>query len=236
MQFDARKTALVVIDMQNDFCTPGGWLHSVGAPVEPMRKPIAPINRVSAAMRDAAMPVIWLNWGNRPDLLNVPAAVRLPFDLMGEGIGLSCAQKMNPFAQEALGSRVLEKGSWGARIVDELEQAADDIHIDKFRISGFPDTGLDSILRRLGIDTLIFAGVNVDQCVLATLMDATFLGYDAMLLEDCVATSSPDFCTEAALYNVRTVFGFVSCSERLVRALSSAPGIDDTVLATVDAT
>ena len=87
-------------------------------------------------------------------------------------------------------------------------------------MSGFWDTPLDSILRNLGVTTLLFAGVNVDQCVLCTLQDANFLGYDCILLEDCSATTSPSFCTEATLYNVRQCFGFTASSAGLMAGLA----------------
>ena len=72
----------------------------------------------------------------------------------------------------------MTEGSWSAAIVDELTPEPSDILVDKYRMSGFWDTPLDSILRNLGVATVFFAGVNADQCVLATLMDANFLGYD----------------------------------------------------------
>ncbi len=86
-------------------------------------------------------------------------------------------------------------------------------------MSGFWDTPLDSILRQLDVTTLLFAGVNSDQCVLGTLMDANFLGYDTILLDDCAATTSPDYCAQATRYNVRTCFGFVMQSPDLVAVL-----------------
>ena len=88
-------------------------------------------------------------------------------------------------------------------------------------MSGFQDTELDSILRNLNLTTLLFAGVNADQCVLCTLQDASFLGYDAILLEDCTATTSPQFCMEATLYNVRQCFGFVNSASQILEALGS---------------
>jgi nicotinamidase-related amidase len=86
-------------------------------------------------------------------------------------------------------------------------------------MSGFWDTALDSILRNLGRTTLFFGGVNADQCVMATLQDANFLGYDCILLEDCTATTSPDYCLQATLYNVKQCFGFVSDSPSLRSSL-----------------
>jgi len=115
---------------------------------------------------------------------------------------------------------VLERGSWGARIVDELKQAKDDIHVDKHRLSGFWDNELDSILRRMDIGTLFFAGVNLDRCVLATMQDASFIGYDAILLEDCSATSSPPYCTEAARFLLRLLYGFVTSSKEVLAGLN----------------
>jgi nicotinamidase-related amidase len=86
-------------------------------------------------------------------------------------------------------------------------------------MSGFWDTPLDQILRQLDVTTLFFAGVNADQCVLHTLADANFLGFDTVMIEDCTATSSPDYCWQATLYNVRQIFGFTTTSDAILGAL-----------------
>ncbi len=86
-------------------------------------------------------------------------------------------------------------------------------------MSGFWDTPLDSILRNLRLETLLFGGVNLDQCVLHTLADANFLGYDTILVEDCSATTNPDFCREATLLNIRQIFGFTLGSAALLDGL-----------------
>ncbi|WP_456763267.1 cysteine hydrolase family protein [Bradyrhizobium sp. USDA 4011] len=115
--------------------------------------------------------------------------------------------------------------SWAAAVVDELKQEPGDIHVDKYRISGFWDTPLDSILRNLGTKTILFAGVNTDQCVLHSLTDANFLGYGCLLVEDCCATTSPGYCVEATLFNVKKRFGFVTHSSNVIEATS---GVDPT--------
>ncbi len=115
----------------------------------------------------------------------------------------------------------MQKDSWGARVIDELTQDARDIHVDKHRISGFWDTPLESILRNLDVTTILFAGINADHCVLGTLMDANFHGFDTILVEDCTATTSPEFCLRATLHNVRFCFGFTTTSDELVAAISS---------------
>jgi nicotinamidase-related amidase len=97
-----------------------------------------------------------------------------------------------------------------------------DIHVDKYRMSGFWDTPLDSILRNLRVDTLLMTGVNTDQCVLATLIDAACLGYDVVLVTDACATTSPDYCRAATEYNTRQCFGFTATSADLLAATSEA--------------
>jgi nicotinamidase-related amidase len=212
---DWNKAAMIVIDMQNDFCHPLGWLAGIGVDVMPARAPIKPLARLLPGLRTAGVPVIWANWGNRPDLANISPALLHVYNGDGRGTGLGAPLPKAPVP----GARVLEKGSWAAAVVDELAIAPSDFAVDKFRMSGFWDTPLDSILRNLGVSTVFFGGVNADQCVLATLMDANFLGYDTVLVEDCSATTSPGYCWEATLYNVRQCFGFSVTSAAMKRAL-----------------
>jgi nicotinamidase-related amidase len=211
--FDLARTAIIVVDMQNDFCHPDGWLAHIGADVTPARRPIAPLSHLLPLLRHAAVPVIWLNWGNRPDRLNLSPALLHVYKPTGDGVGLG-----DPLPKS--GAKVLEFGSWAAAIVDELAVAPADIQVAKYRMSGFQDTMLDSILRNLGVTTLLFAGVNADQCVMCTLQDANFLGYDCLLVEDCTATTSPDYCMAATLYNVRQCFGFVVGSGKIAAELA----------------
>jgi ureidoacrylate peracid hydrolase len=209
---DLARTALVIVDMQNDFCHPDGWLASIGVDVSGARRPIAPLHALLPSVRDHGVPVLWVNWGNRQDQLNLSPSVLHVYKPSGLGTGLGDPLPSN-------GAPVLQEGSWAAAIVDELAPASGDIQVAKYRMSGFWDTPLDSILRNLRVTTLLFAGVNLDQCVMCTLQDANFLGYDCVLLEDCSATTSPDFCREATLYNVRQCFGFVADGGELARAL-----------------
>jgi nicotinamidase-related amidase len=208
LQIDLKRTAIIVIDMQNDFCHADGWLASIGVDIASARTPIAPLQALLPRLREVDVPVIWLNWGNRPDRMNLSPSILHVYKPAGVGTGLG-----DPLAN---GARVLEEGSWAAAVVDELAIAPEDICVSKYRMSGFWDTPLDSILRNLRVDTVLFAGVNVDQCVLATLIDANCLGYDCVLLSDCSATTSPTFCTEATYYNVKQCFGFVTKSEAIL--------------------
>jgi nicotinamidase-related amidase len=212
VRVDLARSALVVVDMQNDFCHADGWLAGIGVDVAGAGSAIAPLQEVLSAARLAALPVIWVNWGNRADLANISPALRHVYDGKGEGSGLG----------DAVGPRkapVLEKDSWGAAIIDQLEPEPSDIFVDKYRMSGFWDTPLDSILRNLKVDTLFFGGVNADQCVLHTLADASFLGYDTLLFEDASATTNPDFCMQATLHNTRQIFGFTLTSTAFVAGI-----------------
>jgi nicotinamidase-related amidase len=209
---DLNRTAIIIIDMQNDFCAKGGWVDHLGVDYTPDRAAIGPLQQLLPALRTAGVPVIWVNWGNRPDLKNMPPNQLHLYKPSGVGIGLG-----EPLPGS--GAHVLEKDSWAAAVVDDLKQEPDDIRVDKYRISGFWDTPLDSILRNLGTRTILFAGVNTDQCVLHSLTDANFLGYGCLLVEDCCATTSPDYCREATVFNVKKCFGFVTDSSRVIDAL-----------------
>jgi nicotinamidase-related amidase len=211
---DLNRAAIIVVDMQNDFCAPGGWVDFLGADLTPERAPIGPLQKLLPTLRSAGVPVIWLNWGNRPDQQNLPPTIMYVFNSDGNSIGLG-----DPLPES--GSPILQKDSWAAAVVDELEQLPEDIRVDKYRISGFWDTPLDSILRNLDVRTIFFGGVNTDQCVLHTLTDAHFLGYNCVLVKDCCGTTSPDFCTEASLWNVKTCFGFVATADSMIDAIKT---------------
>jgi nicotinamidase-related amidase len=210
--FDLSRTAIVVVDMQNDFCHPEGWLSSIGVDTSAAREIVPALADLLSELRAVEVPVIWLNWGNRPDRINLPPNVIHVYDPDGTGGGIGDRAT-------ARSTAVLTEGSWGAAIVDELAVAPQDIHIPKFRMSGFWDTVLDSTLRALRVDHLLFAGVNTDQCVLATLIDASCAGYDCLLVSGVTATSSPSYCADATVYNVRQCFGFVVESSEVAAAV-----------------
>lgn len=214
VRLDLNKAACLVVDMQNDFCHPDGWLASIGVDIAPARVPIPALQTLLPQLRAVQVPILWVNWGNRPDLLNISAGLRHVYNPTGQGVGLGDPLPTN-------GAPVLTKGSWAAAVVDELAPDPADIWVDKYRMSGFWDTPLDSILRNLGKTTLLFAGVNLDQCVMATLQDANFLGYDCILLRDCSATTSPHYCVQATIYNVNQCFGFVSDAAHLGKVLET---------------
>ena len=209
---DLARSALIVVDMQNDFCAEGGWLHGIGVDVSPLAPAIESLRELVPAARAAGVPVVWVNWGNREDQANVPPGVAHVYDPEGRGAGIGAVLPN--------GSKVLTKGSWGATLVDGLATEEGDLEVDKYRMSGFWDTPLDTILRNLRVDTLLFTGVNSDQCVYSTLVDGACLGYDVVLVDGASATTSPAFCHEATLYNTRQCYGFSTETADLLAAFA----------------
>lgn len=201
--FDPKRSAFVVIDMQNFFLSERLGRGEKG------RTLVEPIQSAVHHAREIGMRAIWVNWGVRPDLTNLSPGVIRSFYKSGiySGFGSELPDGMGP---------LLTKGSWSAELIDGLreERREDDIWIDKHRTSGFYGTELDQTLSTQGITTLFFAGVNTDQCVMGTLQDAHCIGYDCVLLSDCTATTSPPGAYESVIYNVERSCGFVTDSEQ----------------------
>jgi ureidoacrylate peracid hydrolase len=114
------------------------------------------------------------------------------------------------------------RGSHGAAVIDTLKAEPSDIFVDKTRFDGFIDNEFDSILRNRNITTLVFTGVNTDRCVFATLIHASFLGYDCVLVEDACETSSPPSCTEAVIFLMHLLYGFTVTTEDLIKGLKES--------------
>ena len=214
IDFDLARSALVVVDMQNDFCHPEGWFAQKGIGIRAARKPIAAIARLLPAWRAAGGAVVWLNWGIRADRLNLSPTVQFKGKRSAEGVGYA---EHSPIDH----GPSLVQGEWGAQVIDELAVAPGDITVHKHRLSGFWDNELDSVLRQQGITTLLFAGINTDRCVFSTLQDANFLGYDCVLLKDACGTPSPAYVTRGIHFIVQQLHGFVATAESLLASLSS---------------
>jgi nicotinamidase-related amidase len=183
-----------------------------------MRRPIPVIASLLPVWRAAGGAVVWLNWGVRPDRLNLSPTIQFKGRRARDG-----GADLPGYAEASADDRGLSvvPGYWGARQVDELPPAPGDITVFKHRLSGFWDNELDTILRLRGTTTLLFAGVNTDRCVFSTLQDAGFLGYDCVLLEDLCGTPSPAYVTRAIHFIVRQLHGFTARSAELIPALAA---------------
>ncbi|QGZ32379.1 isochorismatase family cysteine hydrolase [Stutzerimonas stutzeri] len=214
LQLDLARSVLIVVDMQNDFCHPHGWFAQKGVSMRATRRPIARLKALLPAWRQAGAQVLWLNWGIRKDLLNLPPTVHFKGKRSADGVGYAERSPLN------YGLSVVQ-GEWGAEIISELSVEPADIRVNKHRLSGFWDNELDSILRAQGITTLLFAGINTDRCVFSTLQDAAFLGYDCILLKDVCSTPSPAYVSRAIHFLVEQCHGFVATGAALQLSLAS---------------
>ena len=168
--------------------------------------------------------MIWLNWGVRPDRLNLSPTIHFKGKRGPHSAAYGTADGVG-YAEHSADDRgrSLVAGEWGAQVVNELTVASTDITVFKHRLSGFWDNEFDSILRLQGITTLLFAGINTDRCVFSTLQDAGFLGYDCVLLEDACSTPSPAYVTQAIHFIVQQLHGFVASAAALHVSLSTHP-------------
>ena len=210
--FTPSNTALLVIDMQRDFVSPGGFGEALGNDVSRVQDAIEPTQETLELARAVDMPVIFTREGHEPHLADCPQSKR---NRGRNEVGIGDEGPMG---------RVLVRGEEGHGIIDALEPHPDEIVLDKPGKGSFYATDLDLILRNEGIENLIVTGVTTEVCVHSTIREANDRGYECLLLEDCVGSYFEEF-QRVGIEMVKAqggLFGWVADSNELIGAVETA--------------
>jgi ureidoacrylate peracid hydrolase len=218
VEWQARETAIVVVDMQNGFLKPGGYFDLCGYDLGHASGTIAAVGAVVAAARQAAIPVVFIQSGfdARHTVVGGPTA-----PVWHKSEAQILMRERPEFAY-----KLITDGTWDYEIVDELAPRPEDIVVRKSRYSGFAGTNLDQVLRARRMRNLVFTGVATNACVESTLREAYHHEYFVLLLEDATHHAGPQFLKDATIWNVERFFGWVTPSRTFLEALrATAPAV-----------
>jgi ureidoacrylate peracid hydrolase len=202
------RSAVVVVDMQNAFASPGGLLDLAGVDISGAAAVVRSIASLLPPARECGIKVVYLQTGYKPDLSNGGGDLS-PNPRKETAL---CLMRSRP----ELKGQLLVEGTWDFQIVEALKPQADDLVVLKTRYSGFAGTTLDSVLRAREIRYLFFTGIATNVCVESTLRDAYFHEYWPVLVTDATMQAGPPEAQQATIFNVESFFGWTLGSEELI--------------------
>ncbi|OCT46289.1 Peroxyureidoacrylate/ureidoacrylate amidohydrolase RutB [Cladophialophora carrionii] len=211
--FSPATTAIVVIDMQRDFCEIGGYFDCQGCGVEDARNLIPTIQALLSAARRAGFPVFFTREGHRPDLSTLSSRERFRSRKNPRQLGIGDRGPLGRF---------LVRGEPGHDVIPELEPRPDEVIIDKPGRGAFAHTDFELLLKMRGIRNLVLCGVTTDVCVSTTMREANDRGFDCLLLEDATAAATPQL-HNATIESVKMeggIFGAVAQSGDVIGAIT----------------
>jgi len=211
IDIDLRRSALIVVDMQNAFAKKGGMLDLFGADISGAEAVIKTNQLLVNGARKAKLEIIYLVMTYNSMLSNAGSMISPNYH---KELGLRLMREKPEHE-----GKLLIDGTWDWQIVDEIRPQDDEIIIRKPRYSGFVGTDLDNYLRNKDIRFLFITGITTNVCVESTGRDAFFAEYWPILVEDAMNHTGPDFCREATLWNFENIFGWVTDSKNVLEAL-----------------
>ena len=221
VSFDASRTAVVVVDMQNDFSHSQGMFGRAGIDLSGIQATVAPTQLVLGAARAAGIRIVYLKMAFRPDLSDAGAPAS-PNWL--KHIPMRAGEHVT--APDGSASRILIRDTWNTDIIDELTPLEADAVVYKSRFSGFFETELDTILEGWGIQHLMFTGCTTSVCVESTVKDAMFRDYHCVVLEDCTAEAIgadlPRSNHDATLLVIQLLVGWIADSASFIAAVGAS--------------
>ena len=214
ISIDLRRTAVIVVDMQNAFASKGGMFDLAGFDISGAARVIEVNHAILCAARRVGVKVIYLQMTFKRDLSDAG-------DPSSPAYHKELALVMMRSRPELEGKLLIEN-TWDWRIVDELTPEPGDLVIRKTRYNGFHRTALEDSLSTAGIRHLLFTGIATNVCVESTARSAFFNDFWPILVEDAMNHSGPDFNRQATLWNFEHVFGWVTNAARTIEALQTA--------------
>ena len=213
LKVNLARTALVINDMQNAFCSPGGYIDKIGFDISGTSAVIAQVTRLLDASRQAGTTIVFLQNGFSVELAEAPGPTS---PLWHKSNALRYMR-----AHPDISGQVLVHGTWDYDFVDPLRPQPGDLVVEKHMDGGLAGTDLDHLLRARDINTILVCGTSTNVGVESTLRAGFHLGYFGVLVADACMAVGPSFMQAATEFSIETFYGWVASVSDVVDCLNS---------------